>query len=95
MIKSRHAYTLLLWVLLPSVFWHLFKRSRHQPAYLEHVAERFGDYGNYAVRPQTPAQKPLIWLHAVSVGETRAVAPLVERLLKIYPQHQILLTHRV
>ena len=76
MIKSRYLYTLLLWVLLPSVFWHLFKRSRHQPAYLEHVAERFGNYGNYgnhAARPQIPAQKPLIWLHAVSVGETRAV----------------------
>jgi len=90
MIKTRRFYTLLLWVLLPSVFWHLFKRSRHQPAYLEHVAERFG---NYAVRPQTPAQKPLIWLHAVSVGETRAAAPLLKRLLETYPQHQILLTH--
>ena len=89
MIKSRHVYTLLLWVLLPSVFWHLFKRSRRQPAYLEHVAERFGDYGDQPA----PSQKPIIWLHAVSVGETRAVAPLVERLLEAYPQHQILLTH--
>ena len=93
MIKSRYAYcfyTLLLWALLPSVFWHLFKRSRRQPAYLEHVAERFGDY---ATLPQTHTQKPVIWLHAVSVGETRAAAPLVKRLLETHPQHQILLTH--
>lgn len=89
MIKSRYVYTLLLWALLPSVFWHLFKRSRRQPAYLEYVAERFGNYGAY----QTPAEKPLIWLHAVSVGETRAVAPLVKRLLETCPQHRILLTH--
>ena len=89
MIKTRCAYTLLLWALLPSVFWHLLKRSRLQSAYLEHIAERFGDYADQPAA----SQKPLIWLHAVSVGETRAAAPLVKRLLETYPQHQILLTH--
>lgn len=86
MIGSRFSYTLLLWALLPRVFWHLIKRSRRQPAYLEHVAERFGFYA-------TKADKPVIWLHAVSVGETRAASPLIVRLLQTYPQHQILVTH--
>lgn len=36
---------------------------------------------------------PLIWVHAVSVGETRAAEPLIRALLKQYPSHQILLTH--
>ena len=36
---------------------------------------------------------PLIWLHAVSVGETRATASLVARLRAAYPDYQILLTH--
>ncbi|MEO8170194.1 MAG: lipid IV(A) 3-deoxy-D-manno-octulosonic acid transferase, partial [Oxalobacteraceae bacterium] len=33
------------------------------------------------------------WLHAVSVGETRAAEPLIEALLAAYPEHTILLTH--
>jgi 3-deoxy-D-manno-octulosonic-acid transferase len=39
------------------------------------------------------SNKPVIWLHAVSVGETRATQSLVTRLRIHYPDHQILLTH--
>ncbi|MES2076313.1 MAG: lipid IV(A) 3-deoxy-D-manno-octulosonic acid transferase [Pseudomonadota bacterium] len=39
------------------------------------------------------ADMPTIWLHAVSVGETRAAEPLVDALLAAYPQHRIVLTH--
>jgi 3-deoxy-D-manno-octulosonic-acid transferase len=35
----------------------------------------------------------MIWLHAVSVGETRAAEPLVRALESAYPDHRILLTH--
>jgi len=83
---SRLAYTALLWLLLPYVFFHLWWRSRKQPEYLDHVAERFGRY-------TVKADKPIIWLHTVSVGETRAAATLVRSLRASYPQHQILLTH--
>lgn len=83
---SRLAYTALLWLLLPYVFFHLWWRSRKQPEYLDHVAERFGRY-------TVKADKPIIWLHTVSVGETRAAATLVHNLRTRYPQHQILLTH--
>lgn len=83
---SRFAYTALLWLLLPYVFFHLWWRSRKQPEYLDHVAERFGRY-------TVKADKPVIWLHTVSVGETRAAATLVRSLRTRYPQHQILLTH--
>lgn len=86
MFNPRHIYTVLLWLLLPYIFIHLFWRARKQPEYLLHIAERFGFY---SVNPG----KPIIWLHTVSVGETRAAASLVQRLQANYPDHQILLTH--
>jgi 3-deoxy-D-manno-octulosonic-acid transferase len=79
-------YTLLLCLLLPYILFHLLWRSRRQPEYLHHVGERFGFYRG------KPAA-PLIWLHAVSVGETRAAVPLVAQLRARYPKHRILLTH--
>ena len=86
MSASRLVYTSLLYALLPRALLHLWWRARRQPAYLEHVAERFG---RYAVR----VERPLIWVHAVSVGETRAAEPLIIALQRKYPQHRILLTH--
>ena len=86
MSMARCAYTLLSYLLLPYALLHLVVRGRKQPAYLKHVGERFGFYA------LTPA-KAVIWLHAVSVGETRAAQPLVKALRKAYPEYQILLTH--
>jgi 3-deoxy-D-manno-octulosonic-acid transferase len=83
---SRLLYTLSLWLLLPWIVAHLLSRSRRQPEYLRHWGERFGIF---AVRPPMPT----IWLHAVSVGETRAAQPLVAALKERYPDHRILLTH--
>ena len=82
----RFIYTLLVYALLPRALWHLLWRARRQPAYLEHIPERFGYY-------RQPAEQPLIWVHAVSVGETRAAEPLIRALQREYPQHRILLTH--
>ena len=86
MLSPRLFYTSVLWLLLPYIFLHLLWRARKQPEYLEHIAERFGFY---ALR----SNKPVIWLHTVSVGETRAAASLVKRLQENYPHHQLLLTH--
>jgi len=79
-------YTLALWLLLPYIFFHLLWRARKQPEYLCYIGERFGFY-------TARSGKPVIWLHAVSVGETRATQSLVTRLRANYPDHQILLTH--
>ena len=83
---NRAAYTALLYGLLPFLPLRLAWRARKQPEYLQHVGERFGF--NHA---QT--DKPIIWLHAVSVGETRAAAPLIKLFQARNPQYQILLTH--
>jgi 3-deoxy-D-manno-octulosonic-acid transferase len=82
----RRLYTITLYLLLPWALLHLLLRARRQPGYLRHVAERFG---YYTLVPEAP----LIWVHAVSVGETRAAEPLVRVLQVRYPQHRILLTH--
>jgi 3-deoxy-D-manno-octulosonic-acid transferase len=83
---ARFLYTLMLVLLLPFIFVKLLWRARLQPEYLQHVAERFGFYSPRSVQP-------VIWLHAVSVGETRATVSLVEQLRSQYPHHQIVLTH--
>ena len=82
----RLFYTAVLWLLLPYIFLRLWWRARKQPEYLRYIGERFGFY---AAR----SKRPVIWLHAVSVGETRATQSLVTRLCATYPGHQILLTH--
>lgn len=86
MFSARFFYNFGLWLLLPAVFLHLVKRGFRQREYLQHVGERFGFY-------RARASKPVIWLHTVSVGETRAAASLVQRLRAAYPGHQLLLTH--
>lgn len=83
---NRFFYSALLYLVLPFVPLKLLWRGIKQPEYRQHWGERFGFY-NLSIN------KPIIWLHCVSVGETRAAAPLVQALIKQYPQHQLLLTH--
>lgn len=61
----------------------LWWRSLKSPAYAKHIAERFGFIKKCDVT------QPCIWVHAVSVGETIAAEPLIERLLIKYPKHRI------
>jgi 3-deoxy-D-manno-octulosonic-acid transferase len=85
----RLIYSLAWWFALPLVLLRLFVRGRKEPGYRLHIAERLGFYGGvpYDGKP------PLLWVHAVSVGETRAAQPLIDALLAAYPTHQLLLTH--
>lgn len=83
---ARFFYSLALWSLLPYIFFRLAWRARKQPEYLQNIGERFGFFAKQS-------EQPVIWLHAVSVGETRATVSLVGKLRTAYPDHQILLTH--
>lgn len=93
-LKARLALAAygLAWLLaIPLVLGYLLARARKQPAYRAHWAER------WALRwPAAPAgwagARP-VWIHAVSVGETRAAQPLIEALLAADPALRILLTH--
>ncbi|WP_231970093.1 3-deoxy-D-manno-octulosonic acid transferase [Polynucleobacter necessarius] len=78
-------YQLLWHLLLPLAFLRLVWRSRHAFSYLHHIPERLGfGYGK-------PITQGAIWVHAVSVGETRAAQPLIDAYLA--RGESILLTH--
>jgi 3-deoxy-D-manno-octulosonic-acid transferase len=83
---SRRHYTVLARLLLPLAFIRLVWRSLRQPAYRRHWSERLGFYRERTTRP-------VIWLHAVSVGETRAATALVNLIRQHYPDYQLLITH--
>ena len=87
MSAARLAYSALVYALLPAALVRLYWRARREPGYHAHVAERFGYY------PGGKPAAPIIWLHAVSVGETRAAEPLVRALAREYPGHTVLITH--
>ena len=82
----RFLYTLLLYLLIPWILLRLVWRGRREAGYRRHVKERFGHY------TRLPGES-VIWVHVVSVGETRAAQPLIEALLARYPRHTVLLTH--
>jgi 3-deoxy-D-manno-octulosonic-acid transferase len=83
----RWCYTFLVYVIfLPLALLKLFWRSKQNKAYRQGIAERFGFIS-------VPNGSPIIWIHAVSVGETIAIRPLIEALLQKYPSYQILLTN--
>ena len=81
----RALYTAFLWLALPWIAFRLWLRSRKEPGYASNVAERFGVYTG------KPGQ-PLLWIHAVSVGEVRASVPLVAGLKAAYPDYSVLVT---
>jgi 3-deoxy-D-manno-octulosonic-acid transferase len=84
----RALYSLMWWIALPLVLTRLWLRGRKEPGYRQHWGERLGFYGSRS------AEAPFtIWVHAVSVGETRAAEPLVDALLAEYPACRIVLTH--
>lgn len=83
----RALYSLAWWLALPLVLTRLWWRGRKEPGYRRHIAERLGFYSH------PHGSRSVIWVHAVSVGETRAAQPLIDALLAAYPDHDILLTH--
>ena len=84
----RAFYTFMWWLALPLVLGRLWWRGRKEPGYRQHWGERLGFYGARAANDEPST----IWVHAVSVGETRAAEPLVDALLAKYPQSRIVLT---
>jgi 3-deoxy-D-manno-octulosonic-acid transferase len=82
----RFFYSLLFYLVQPLVWLRLLWRARRQPEYLRHLGERYGFHSQAA-----PGR--LLWLHAVSVGETRAAEPLIKALLDEFADYSLLLTH--
>jgi hypothetical protein len=81
-------YSALLWCLAPLVLLRLAWRARAEPPYGQAIGERFGGAGR-----DGPAAPGALWLHAVSLGETRAAEPLLAALRARQPGLRLLLTH--
>lgn len=65
----------------------LRRRGQQEPGYLAHMPQRFGLYEG------APPEPGSVWVHAVSLGETRAAAILIEKLRSVWPNMRLLLTH--
>lgn len=76
-------YAVLMALLLPAILAYVFLRARKDPRYSQHLRERFGWYPRVA--------KNSVWVHAVSLGELRAAAPLIRGFLD--RGEQVVITH--
>jgi 3-deoxy-D-manno-octulosonic-acid transferase len=85
-LTMQFAYSLLWYALLPFLFLRLWWRGRLAPAYRQRWNERL------AIGYAKPPLHGCVWLHAVSVGEFLAAAPLVEALLVQHPHTPLLIT---
>lgn len=85
----RALYSLLVRAVQPLLRRKLARRGRAEPGYLQAVEERFGHYD----MPALPADGRTLWVHAVSLGETRAAAVLLDELRTQWPGYRLLLTH--
>ncbi len=84
---ARALYSSLLWLAQPPYLMRLWWRGRAEPLYREALGERLGFY-----RSEAPSAGWL-WVHAVSLGETRAAAALIAALRECRPGLRLLLTH--
>ncbi len=81
----REIYSFIFYLVTPLLLLKLWRRGKLSPAYRQRIKERFG----YASVTTT---SPPLWVHAVSVGETVAIAPVLKRLLAQQPELAILIT---
>jgi 3-deoxy-D-manno-octulosonic-acid transferase len=86
----RFAYTLLLHLAIPLILLRLWMRGRTESGYRKHIVERFGGTAQDGGTIGSPVKR--IWIHAVSVGEVRASAPLIAALRAHWPDAQVVLT---
>lgn len=83
---ARVLYGALITLLSPLVLARWWWRGRHEPGYRAHWRERWGGFDG------DPGSGRL-WVHAVSLGETRAAEPLLQALRRACPGRPLLLTH--
>lgn len=97
---SLALYSLLMWCAQPLLRMKLLMRGRKEQGYLTQIEERFGRYTHLQVHlnanqnlDQQRKDNRFVWVHAVSLGETRAAAVLVTELRKRMPGMRLLLTN--
>lgn len=83
----RLLYTLLWYLLTPLLLLHFWLLGRQAPAYRQRWLERFACGYKSTVKVDQ-----CVWIHAASVGEMQAAAPMIEALLQRYPHTPLLIT---
>lgn len=83
----RPLYTALIYLLAPVIFIRTAWQVRRDPEERRRLPERLGYFS-----PKMPLPEPLIWVHAVSVGEVQAAAALIRVLQRHYSGHALLVT---
>lgn len=85
-VLMRQLYTILFYLFTPFILLRLYWRGFKAPEYRNRWKERLALYGN------NHYSQDVIWIHAVSVGESEAVFPLIRRLQSAYPNDKFLIT---
>jgi 3-deoxy-D-manno-octulosonic-acid transferase len=92
---TRWLYSVVMWLLQPLVRAKLRRRAKSESGYGECIEERFGYYaetqGAASAAPEN--RRSYLWVHAVSLGETRAAEVLIAQLRLAVPGMRLLLTH--
>ena len=84
----RALYSLALRLLTPVYLARLWWKGRKEPVYRKRIGERLG---RYEQKPRR-GRGGVVWVHAVSLGETRAAGPLIKALRAELPEMRLLLT---
>ena len=82
----RLAYTVVLYCAAPYLVGRLFWRGLRNSAYWRRIGERFG------LGSRIAAPRGCVWIHAVSVGEVQAAAPIVKALKSLHADEIIVVT---
>lgn len=90
---ARIGYASALRLAVPAYVFKLWWRGRAEPLYRCAIGERFGFYGATGDAAESDAAACWLWVHAVSLGETRAAAALIDALRADHPSLRLLLTH--
>jgi 3-deoxy-D-manno-octulosonic-acid transferase len=85
-VPVRALYSAVVGLAAPLVLLRARWRARREPLYAHALSERLGRYA-------TPPATGRLWVHAVSLGETRAAEPLIAELRRQRPGLRLLLTH--
>ena len=84
-MRFRLLYTLTMYLAVPVILYRLAVRGLRYREYFGRWKERFGFF-------DAPGLDGTIWVHAVSVGEVNAAAPLIEALMRRYADHRFVIT---
>ncbi|MEO8279318.1 MAG: 3-deoxy-D-manno-octulosonic acid transferase [Ideonella sp.] len=87
---ALRCYGLLMWLLIAPMLLRMVWRGRSEALYRHAIVERLGRYAPAIAARIEPGR---LWLHAVSLGETRAAAALLQALRERSPGLRVLLTH--